>query len=334
MFPFLADQNFTGGLSLSRSQTVDLSEANNPAPAAAYQTLRYDGNSTTFTYTFANLTPNTGYTLRLHLAETLYDKTGHLLNVTVNGTTILSNFDIFGVMGTDYKAIVQSYNVTTDANGTLAVRFQASNSAAEVCAIEVLSGSNANPLPAPTGVTIGQTWNAVAGATGYIVQNGPTPSGPFIRLNPTLLTSLSYHALIGGYFRVIAVNASGAGEPSVSVIASPFALAANAAAVTVNRGGTAAATITATTASLTNQVGISLAVTGLPQGVHALCFPNTFSLLIPVSAPAVSGLLPYSASSSLDFDVDATAAAGTYPITVTGMLGAFTTTTLVTLTVK
>ena len=225
--PFLADQNFTGGVGLSRSQTVDLSEASNPAPAAAYQTVRFDGNSTTFTYTFANLTPATTYTLRLHLAETLYSTTGHLLNVTVNGTTILSNFDIFGVMGTDYKAIVQSCNVTTDVNGTLAVHFQSHNGAAEICAIEVLSGSNANPLTAPTGINAtiasGQVtlnWSAVAGAANYIVQSSGSPTGPFSRINSALVSGTTFKDMappaVVSYYRVLAVNASGVGLPSTA----------------------------------------------------------------------------------------------------------------------
>jgi len=154
---FAADTGFSGGSTYSSSATVDTSGVTNPAPQAVYQTVRF-GN---FTYTVPNLTPNTAYTLRLHFNEVYFGANGNsggvgsrVFNVSVNGTTALSNFDIYQTAGGANKAVVEEVPATSDSNGNITVQFTSIVDNAMVNGIEVDSGSPATtPTPTPTPIT-------------------------------------------------------------------------------------------------------------------------------------------------------------------------------------
>ena len=81
----------------------------NPAPQSVYQHNRY-GN---FTYTIPGLTAGTSYTVRLHFAEEYWTTAGsRIFNVLINGTQVLTNFDIFATAGGEYKAVVEQFTAT------------------------------------------------------------------------------------------------------------------------------------------------------------------------------------------------------------------------------
>jgi ribosomal protein S8 len=140
-----ADQEYSGGGTYSTTNAIDTS-APNSAPQAVYQNERYGA----FSYTLANLTPNATYTVQLHFAEFYYTQPGERqFNMAINGTPVLSNFDIVGEAGGPNIAIVESFTAT--ANGTGQIVVSSSNGAADnpkISGISVTSSSGSSG-PAP-----------------------------------------------------------------------------------------------------------------------------------------------------------------------------------------
>ena len=145
--PFVADTDFSGGSTASVSNTIDTSGVTNPAPQAVYQSNRY-GN---FTYTIPGLTANGSYTVRLHFAEEYWTAAGkRVFNVNINGTRVLTNFDIFATAGGEYKAVVEQFSATATSSGTIAIQFVTVTDNAQVNGIEVLASGSSTPTPTPT----------------------------------------------------------------------------------------------------------------------------------------------------------------------------------------
>lgn len=126
------DWNYT----YSDPTSVSTTGVTNPAPQAVYQHIRGGDN---FTYNLSALKPSTSYTVRLHFCEN-YDTTGQRLqNVFINGTQVLSNFDVYAAAGGKYKAVVKQFTATADSTGTIKINFQrkAGSDWANVCGIDV-----------------------------------------------------------------------------------------------------------------------------------------------------------------------------------------------------
>ena len=118
--PFVADEDFSGGSTINHPNTIDLSGVTNPAPMAVYQSARI-GN---FTYTIGGFAAGSSHTVRLHFAETFFSTTGsRVFNVTVNGATVLSKFDIVKAAGAKNKAIVEQFTENASASGTYVITF-------------------------------------------------------------------------------------------------------------------------------------------------------------------------------------------------------------------
>ena len=132
--PFVADKDFTGGGIISHANTIDLSGVTNPAPMAVYQTARV-GN---FTYTLPGYTAGSSHTVRLHFAETYFSTAGsRKFNVSINGTQVLSAFDIFAAAGAKNKAMTKQFTVNANANGQYIVQFTSVVNQSLLSAIEV-----------------------------------------------------------------------------------------------------------------------------------------------------------------------------------------------------
>ena len=179
--PFVADTDVSGGSTYSAGTAIDTSAVTNPAPQAVYQTERW-GN---FIYTLPGLMPGASYTLRLHFAEIVYGSPGQRqFNVLVNGTQVLTNFDIVAAAGGANKAIIKSFAATANSSGQIVVQF--ANGAvdnAKVDGLEVLSagGSGSSVLGPglfPTGVD--NSGNALADGAAdphYTITSGPDGAG-------------------------------------------------------------------------------------------------------------------------------------------------------------
>ena len=133
---FQADGGFTGS-SRTSTTTAAISTAGvtNPAPQAVYQSERYGS----FTYTLSNQAPGASYTLRLHFAEFFWNAAGkRVFNVSVNGTPVLSNFDIFAAAGGEDKAVVKDFPVSADSSGKVTVVFTSVKDYAKISGLELL----------------------------------------------------------------------------------------------------------------------------------------------------------------------------------------------------
>ncbi len=142
---FIDDTDFSGdtpnaGFTISSSTAIDTSGVTDPLPQAVYQTAHSD---IAFTYTLPNLTPGASYTLRLDFADLIYNAAGQQqFDVNANGTTVLSNFDIFAEAGGKDRAIAKDFTATANTNGQIEIAFTgATDSTAQVNAIELLSGT-------------------------------------------------------------------------------------------------------------------------------------------------------------------------------------------------
>ena len=140
--PFVADQFFTGGTARTVTNTITTTGVTNAAPQAVYQTERY-GSST---YTVTGLPASAPYTVRLHFAELFQTAAGkRVFNVLINGTTVLSNFDIFAAAGAAFKAVVRDFSANANASGQIVINFNTVTDNATIEGIELLPAAPNNP---------------------------------------------------------------------------------------------------------------------------------------------------------------------------------------------
>jgi hypothetical protein len=83
-----------------------------------YQTERYG----VATYTIPGLTAGNNYTVCLHFAEIYWRQVGQrIFNVSINGTPVLSNFDILATAGAANKALVEPFTATANSSGQIVI---------------------------------------------------------------------------------------------------------------------------------------------------------------------------------------------------------------------
>jgi fibronectin type 3 domain-containing protein len=224
---FVADEYYSAGGttdSTTNAITIPAAVAASAAPAAVYQSARQG----VVTYTIPNLTAGTSYIVRLHFAELYFTASGNRkFNVAINGTTVLTNFDIYATAGAQYTAVVEQFTEPANSSGQIVIAF--TNGAVNqpmFNGIEVLDATPCTTLPAaPTGLTataaypsvVNLNWSAVTppancAITSYKVYGGTTA-------NPTTLigsglngTTFSDTGLTGSttyYYVVEAVDAAG-----------------------------------------------------------------------------------------------------------------------------
>ncbi len=117
------------------STAIDTSNVNSTASGSAYQTERYGTN---YTYTFGGFDAGVTYTVTLGFAETYWTAAGQrVFSVSANGTAELTNFDIFAAAGGQNRAINETFTVTADANGNIALNFVSSVDQASLRNVEI-----------------------------------------------------------------------------------------------------------------------------------------------------------------------------------------------------
>src|ERR1700679_622839 len=146
--PFVADQDFSAGNEFSSTATINTSGVTNAAPAAVYQTVRWNAS---FNYTIPGLTSGTSYIVRLHFVELSFTASGQrVFNVAINGTSVLSNFDIFAQVGQNH-ALEEQFNATANSSGQIVIAFtQGSADNPSIAGIEVWTPQTPTPTPTPT----------------------------------------------------------------------------------------------------------------------------------------------------------------------------------------
>jgi len=134
--PFVADEFFAGGSTINHANTIDLSGVTNPAPMAVYQTARIGGF--TYTITGGGITAGSSHTVRLHFAETYWSSAGsRIFNVSINGTQVLTNFDIFAAAGAKNKAVIEQFTVNANTSGQYVIKFTSVKDNSLVSGIEI-----------------------------------------------------------------------------------------------------------------------------------------------------------------------------------------------------
>jgi hypothetical protein len=241
-----------------------------------------------------------------------------VLTLTASSTATLglATFTITGTGGGLSRTVTISVNVTQPQTPDFAL-------AASSTSLNVARGASGTST-----ITITRTGGFTAGV---MFSAGVLPAGVSVGFSPNPATggsavmtvSASSTATLGA----VTFNVTGDGggltrtlsfNLTVSDVQTPdFALSANPASMTMNRGASGTSTITITrTGGFT--AGVSLTASGLPAGVTANFNPN----------PATGG------SSLLTLSASSTATTGAATITVTGVNGALTRTTTVGLTVN
>jgi Malectin domain/Putative Ig domain len=194
--PFVADEDFTGGATAATTHAITTTGLTNPAPQSVYQHNRY-GN---FTYTIPGLTAGASYTVRLHFAEEYWTTAGsRIFNVVINGTQVLTDFDIFATGGGEYIAVIEPFTATASSTGTITIQFVTVKDNAQVNGIEVYpSGSTANTVTVTSPGA--QSWT-VGTAVSLQVHATDSASGQTLTYSATGLPaglSISSSGLISG----------------------------------------------------------------------------------------------------------------------------------------
>jgi hypothetical protein len=158
---FTTDQNFaTSSWTYKTASTIDTSGLTNPAPAAVFADER---EGAAITYTIPGLTAGATYAVRLDFAELWFTAAGQrVFNVSINGASALSNYDVFAAAGARFKAIAPTFSATANASGTIVIGLTAVANYAAINGIEITPGGGAGPTPVPTATP------ALAGFNDYV----------------------------------------------------------------------------------------------------------------------------------------------------------------------
>jgi hypothetical protein len=76
------------------------------------------------TYTIPNLTAGSSYTVLLHFSENYWSAAAkRAFNVAINGTSVLTNFDVYATAGAQYTAVVKTFTATANSSGQIVIAF-------------------------------------------------------------------------------------------------------------------------------------------------------------------------------------------------------------------
>jgi hypothetical protein len=156
-----ADENFSGGNPDTHSIAINTLFDSRPAPQSVYQSERRG----VMTYTMPGLTANAPYTVDLHFAESSFNSVGaREFNVLINGTQVLTNFDIFAATGGENMAILKSFPATANGSGEIVIQFAAGSAdEPKIDGIEI--------LPVSTLFTSGGIYTLVSKTSGLALDN-------------------------------------------------------------------------------------------------------------------------------------------------------------------
>jgi fibronectin type 3 domain-containing protein len=231
---FAADGDYgSGTTTFGTKSAINTSGVTNAAPQAVYQTQRY---GTTFTYTIPGLYPGAAYNVVLDFAETYLSSAGQrVFDVAINGTPVLTNFDVFAATGAKNKAIDEQFAATANNSGQIAIQFTSIKNNAMISGIAVYTaGSGPASAPAgPTAVTATQgdgqvalNWTAPAGAVSYNIYRSTTSdvAGSLYQTGVTGTSFIDSSVTDGTtyYYQVVAVFADGESGISNQVSATPL----------------------------------------------------------------------------------------------------------------
>ena len=246
---FAADEDFDGGTASGSNAAININGVSNPAPQSVYQHQRF-GN---FSYTLPGLTAGTSYVVRLHFAEFYWTQAGQrVFNVSINGTQVLTNFDVLAAAGGQDIAVVEQFAATANAQGQIVVQFTTVKDNAEVNGIEIENATATNTPPnAPSNLTatvasssqvnLGWTASQTSGVAYTVFRNGTAVANNLTSTtySDTGLTSSTTYS-----YTIVAVDAVGTSMSSNTATATTFDVdcvaGCGADALAISAGGPAA----------------------------------------------------------------------------------------------
>jgi hypothetical protein len=119
---FVADEYFSGGGDSSHTtHTINLTQPGaNAAPMGVYQY----GRAGATTYTIPGMVAGSTHSVLLHFSENYFTAKGkRVFNVAINGTTVLSDFDIYLTAGAQYAAVEETFTATANSSGDIVIAF-------------------------------------------------------------------------------------------------------------------------------------------------------------------------------------------------------------------
>ena len=140
---FTADRFFTSGSTYGNDATVDVSQIASNPPAAIFGTERYGAMK----YTIPDRSGP--QTVTLYFAETYVSGSGmRVFGVTINGTRVLADFDIYASAGGANRAISRTFTTTADSSGNVLIEFISGTENPKINGIAVSGrGTTATPPP-------------------------------------------------------------------------------------------------------------------------------------------------------------------------------------------
>ena len=296
---FAADEDFVGGTASGTNATININGVTNPAPQSVYQNQRF-GN---FTYTLPGLTPGTNYVVRLHFDEFYWTQAGQrVFNVSINGTQVLTNFDIFAAAGGQDIAIVEQFAATANAQGQVVLQFVSVKDNAEINGIEVETPTATNTPPnAPSNLAatvasssqINLSWTAptTSGVTYTVFRNGTAVA---TGLTATTYNDSSLASTTTYSYTVKAIDSAGTSMASNTATATTFDVNCGASGcgsdvLAISAGGPAAGTYVADedfNGGAASGTGATINISGVtnpaPQSVYQnQRVGNNFSYTLP-----------------------------------------------------
>ncbi|MGB8522602.1 MAG: malectin domain-containing carbohydrate-binding protein [Candidatus Acidiferrales bacterium] len=227
-----ADNSFTGGKTSSTTHAI----ANTPDPTL-YQTERYGDFSYQFTV------PNGIYGVTLKFAEIYWSGVGQrVFNVAINGTAVLSDFDIVAAAGAPDTAIDKTFPVTVS-GGTITIQFTTGTAdLPKVSAIEIKTSSGVGIQISPTSASLLSAQSQQFGAT----VTGTTNLGVNWTYNPQVGSLVTSGATAGLYSapasvttaQKISVTATSVADPT-QFSSATVSLVPPFSPILVNSGGAA-----------------------------------------------------------------------------------------------
>ena len=293
--PFVADEDFTGGTTAATTNAITTTGVTNPAPQSVYQHNRY-GN---FTYTIPGLTAGASYNVRLDFAEEYWTTAGsRTFNVLINGTQVLTNFDIFATAGGEFKAVAEPFTATASSAGAVTIQFVSVKDNAQVNGIEISPAGGGTTTNTVTVTAPGNQTGTIGTTASVQIHASDSASGQTLTYTATgLPAGLSINSTTG----LISGTPTTAGTSSVTVTATDTTGAKGAASFTwtvssgtgtggidISAGGPAAAPFVAdedftggTTAATTNAITTTGVTNPAPQSVYQHNRYGNFTYTIP-----------------------------------------------------
>jgi Malectin domain len=126
--PFSADMDYSGTGSTTANTASAITTSGvlcSPAPTGVYQNNRWIPAGNDLIYTITGLSALTPYLVRLHFAETYapFVAGSRQFNVSINGTSVLTNFDIYAASGGTNKAVVREFLQNSQSGGSMVIDF-------------------------------------------------------------------------------------------------------------------------------------------------------------------------------------------------------------------